>query len=108
MIRDDLSSHGYNVEVTTDGEKAVRELEEKRFDLAICDWKMPGLSGPQLYDRITALSPETANRMIFMTGDVVSDSVQQFLRKHSKRCLSKPFSVDEFRQTIGEFITARN
>ena len=36
-----------------------------------------------------------------LTGDVVSDSIQQFLRKHSKRCLSKPFSVDEFRQNIG-------
>ena len=47
-------------------------------------------------------------QLIFMTGDVVSDSIQQFLRKHSKRCLSKPFSVDEFRQNIGEFIAAKN
>ena len=33
---------------------------------------------------------------------------QQFLRKHSKNCLSKPFSVHQFRETIGEFIAARN
>jgi CheY-like chemotaxis protein len=59
-------------------------------------------------DRIHEISPEAANRVIFMTGDVVSESFQQFLEKHSKNCLSKPFSVDQFRQTVSEFIAARN
>jgi CheY-like chemotaxis protein len=68
---------------------------------------MPGLSGPQLYQRIAESNPEAASRLMFMTGDVVSDSFQQFLRQHTKRCLSKPFSVQELRHSIGAFLVER-
>jgi len=108
LVRQILNKDGFEVDVASDGSAALDRVSRSRYELLVCDWKMPGLSGAQLFDRITAINPEAANRVIFMTGDVVSDSVQQFLRKHSKRCLAKPFSVDEFRQTIGEFISARN
>jgi two-component system NtrC family sensor kinase len=108
LVRQILNRDGFEVDVAIDGNVALDRISQSRYELLVCDWKMPGLSGPQLFDRISSISPEAANRVIFMTGDVVSDSIQQFLRKHSKRCLSKPFSVDEFRQTIGDFITARN
>jgi two-component system NtrC family sensor kinase len=108
LVRQILNKDGFEVDVANDGDAALDHLSGGQYELLVCDWKMPGLSGPQLYHRISEISPEAAKRMIFMTGDVVSDSIQQFLRKHSKRCLSKPFSVDEFRQTIGEFIAARN
>ncbi len=108
LVRQILNRDGFEVDVASDGDAALDRLSDAQYELLVCDWKMPGLSGPQLYDRIHEISPEAAERMIFMTGDVVSDSIQQFLRKHSKRCLAKPFSVDEFRQNIGEFIAARN
>jgi two-component system, NtrC family, sensor kinase len=72
--------------------------------MVVCDWKMPGLSGTQLYDRIAQAAPEAARRLLFMTGDVVSDSFHDFLKHHSKTCLSKPFSVQEFRCSIDTFL----
>jgi two-component system NtrC family sensor kinase len=108
LVQQILRKDGFEVDVAPNGSAALDRVSGAQYELLVCDWKMPGLSGPQLYDRIRAISPEAANRVIFMTGDVVSDSVQQFLSKHSKLCLSKPFSVDEFRRTIGEFIAARN
>jgi response regulator RpfG family c-di-GMP phosphodiesterase len=65
---------------------------------------MPGLSGTQLYERISHVNPNAADRVIFMTGDVVSDTFQNFLKEHRKACLSKPFSVQEFRRTINHFV----
>jgi signal transduction histidine kinase/CheY-like chemotaxis protein len=100
MIREDLSSHGYNVEVTTDGEKALRQLAEKRFDLAVCDWKMPGMGGRQIYDRLRDTDPKICQRMIFITGDVVNPQIRHFLKTENRPCVSKPFTLSEFHTAV--------
>lgn len=104
LVRQILKLDGFEVDVARDGQSALQHVVRSNYQLLVCDWKMPGLSGPQLYDRIQLVNPEAAARVIFMTGDVVSETFQEFLKKHSKSCLSKPFSVQEFRQTIGGFI----
>ena len=46
--------------------------------------------------------PATTKRMISMTGDVLSDMFQEFLKQHSLWCISIPFSADEFRSAGAE------
>lgn len=106
LVRQILKQDGFEVDIAPNGEAALKQVAESQYELLVCDWKMPGLSGPQLFERISSVSPEAAARLIFMTGDVVSDSFQQFLNRNSKSCLSKPFSVQEFRTTVGTFIEA--
>ena len=107
LIRQILQRDGFEVETVSDGKSALDRVARDRYELLVCDWKMPGISGPQLYEQLSALSPEAASRLIFMTGDVVSDTFQTFLKKHAKNCLSKPFSVSEFRHTISHFLGAQ-
>ena len=102
MVRDALSEHGYEVDIARDGESALRILTQRAYDLALCDWKMPGLNGQQVYERIRASNPALSDRMIFITGDVISDKTQKFLEEQKKVCLSKPFSLTEFRAAIGK------
>ena len=104
LVRQILQQDGFAVDVAPNGEAALDQVTRSKYELLVCDWKMPGLSGPQLYQRIAETNPDAANSLLFMTGDVVSDSFQQFLRQHTKTCLSKPFSVQEFRQSIGTFL----
>ena len=106
MIRDNLSSQGYNVETTTDGEKALRELEEKRFDVAICDWKMPGVSGRQIYDQLRDTNPKICQRMIFITGDVVNPQIRHFLKNENRPCVAKPFTLSEFQTAVEDILNA--
>ncbi len=102
MVRDTLSGHGYHVDVARDGETALRQLRQKPYDLALCDWKMPGLNGQQVYERLRATNPGLSDRMVFITGDVINDKAQKFLNDRHKVCLSKPFSLAEFRAAIGK------
>ena len=106
MVRDALSAHGYEVDVASNGEAALQQLKHKPYDLALCDWKMPGLSGEQVYERIRATNPRLSERMIFITGDVINDKTQKFLLDRKKMCLSKPFSLAEFRAAIGHALGA--
>jgi CheY-like chemotaxis protein len=107
LVRQILEQDGFAVDTAQDGDAALAQVTQSTYELLVCDWKMPGLSGPQLYERIAESNPEAASRLMFMTGDVVSDSFQQFLRQHTKRCLSKPFSVQELRHSIGVFLGER-
>ncbi len=101
-----LARQGYDVRTANNGEAALIEVKSQRFDVVICDWKMPGLSGIQFYERLAALDPVAASRMLFMTGDVISDTFQNFLSKHSRTCLNKPFAIEDFRRAVADMATA--
>jgi CheY-like chemotaxis protein len=88
------------VDVALDGESALKQLRDHRYDLAVCDWKMPGMNGQQIYDRIRAAHPAMSERVIFMTGDVINDRAQTFLKQANKICLTKPFSLAEFEDAL--------
>ena len=100
MVCEVLRRGGYDVDAVSDGETALRRVHQRTYDLALCDWKMPGLGGQEIYERLRYTSPALSERMIFITGDVINDRVQDFLKARNKVCLSKPFSLGEFRAVI--------
>ncbi len=104
LIREVLSAEDYQVDTSGDGETALRKLGRSHYDLVVCDMKMPGLDGSQVYERLRASDPDAARRFMFMTGDVVGDKTRQFFNDSATFCLSKPFSLDEFRATVGKVI----
>jgi two-component system NtrC family sensor kinase len=106
MIREALTRSGYRVDVAHDGESALRRLGQYHYDLALCDWKMPGLNGQQVYERLQESNPEMSRRLIFITGDMVNKNTQEFLRSRDKICLSKPFTLVEFRTAISRVLTS--
>ena len=102
MVRETLSENGYEVDVARDGEAALSRLGQTTYDLALCDWKMPGLNGQQIYERVRASNPTLSERMIFITGDVINDKTEKFLRESRRVCLSKPFSLVDFRAAVSK------
>jgi CheY-like chemotaxis protein len=66
---------------------------------------MPGLNGEQVFERLNETNPEMSKRIIFITGDVVNEKTQEFLKAQGKVCLSKPFTLGEFRSAINRVIT---
>src|SRR5579863_2778348 len=52
MLRTFLTKWGYEVLAAEDGLEAVRLIEKEAPTLAILDWMMPGLEGPQICRRV--------------------------------------------------------
>ncbi|HEY1790862.1 MAG TPA: ATP-binding protein, partial [Verrucomicrobiae bacterium] len=90
MVSESLSRSGYQVETAIDGETGLRRLKQNRYDVALCDWKMPGLNGRQVYDQLGASRPELCRRIIFITGDVINEQMRDFLKAEKRPCLGKP------------------
>ncbi len=95
-----LRQDGYHVVSAANGEKALEAIGRLRFDVIVTDWKMPGMNGIQLYEHLLTHDPKTASRILFMTGDVINSTFEDFLRRHDKGCLTKPFAIEEFRDAV--------
>lgn len=50
------------------GRQALDHLHRDRFDLAILDWEMPGLTGPQIIQRIKSEAIEWTPYFILLTA----------------------------------------
>jgi len=69
-----LTSKGYTVRVATDGEDALRILEQESFDLAILDYIMPGVSGAVVGMHLRERWPSV--RIIYSSGYAqIDDSI---------------------------------
>ena len=106
MVREFLVQNGYEVDVAPDGETGLQQLAGKQYDLMLCDWKMPGLNGQQVFERLQASHPALCNRIIFITGDTINEKTRRFLEEQNKLCLPKPFTLSDFRAAIRKTLAA--
>jgi two-component system NtrC family sensor kinase len=100
MMGEELNRHGYEVGLAADGEAGLRQIKQNHFDLAFCDWKMPGVNGRQFYERLRADRPDLCRRVVFITGDVINPQMRHFLELEQRPCLTKPFTLTDLRATI--------
>ncbi len=105
MLRERLTQSGYSVDTANDGENALRQLGQNDYDVTFCDWKMPGLNGRQVYERLRSASPDRCRRMVFFSGDVISEQMRGFLEQEKRPCLTKPFALEEIHAAIKTVLT---
>jgi two-component system phosphate regulon response regulator PhoB len=96
LLRYNLESEGYQVEVIARGDEAEIRLQENVPDLLVLDWMLPALSGIELCRRLR-MRPETERLPIIMltARGEESDRVRG-LATGADDYLVKPFSTPEF------------
>jgi PAS domain S-box-containing protein len=96
-LRRYFERRGWVVDEAEDGSDAFSMLGSQeaatRFDVVLCDLKMPGMSGPELYERLRTEAPSVLPRIIFVTGDVTGAAAAEFLRGVQGPVLEKPFEL---------------
>ena len=97
-----LTSQGYHVDFTTNGATAIDMLMEEDYDLLLIDIKTPVMNGKEFYRNIEARYPKLRDKVIFTTGDVISNDTQSFLEQAGRPCLLKPFTPDELQAIVRE------
>jgi len=94
-VSEALADAGFAVDRAADGEEGLTRLTEQRYDLIVCDLKMPRIDGMQFYRAMAAATPALARRVIFVTGDVAGTDAERFLEETGCRWLSKPFRLGD-------------
>jgi DNA-binding NtrC family response regulator len=91
---------GHVVEIVGNGEAALEKLAAGKYDLILSDVHMPDLDGPALYREVERCYPELLPLFIFLTGDIMSPEISQFLAHTTVPCLSKPFTLEMVREVV--------
>jgi two-component system, cell cycle sensor histidine kinase and response regulator CckA len=95
-----LARYGYTVLSAPHGDKALEIFHEHELpiDLLLTDVVMPGMSGPDLAARLTALQPEL--RVIFMSGYAGDALGMHGISETQHTFLEKPFAPDRLIREI--------
>ncbi len=94
------------VDTASDGRAAMKKMQVFDYDLIITDFKMPQMSGRDLFDWIRKNQPQLARRIIFVTGDTVSPETRSFFENNNSRYLAKPFKIEEVKEAIQQTLNA--
>jgi two-component system NtrC family sensor kinase len=95
-----LRRDGHTVDTAENGKSALTKLHTQAYDLILCDLRMPELDGPGLYQALQQQHPYLLRRVIFLTGDTLSEEARTFLEQTKVPRLSKPFHATEVRQLV--------
>jgi phosphoserine phosphatase RsbU/P len=100
MLRQILAPN-YQVESVADGIRAWDALQQKdAAKLAILDWVMPGLSGPQICRNVRANSNTADCYLILLTAKNSVPDIVAGLRSGADDYLTKPFDAEELRARL--------
>ncbi len=113
IVVDDDSSHrtmlaavleeaGYRVTAAPGGEEALKILARQRFDLALLDVRMAGMSGLELLTEIGREFPGLP--VIMMTAYASVETAVEALKKGARDYLTKPLDVEELKLTVARVL----
>lgn len=89
-----------SIDTANNGQEALQKMQVRQYDLVITDYRMPQMSGKELFNWIKEHRSGLANRIIFVTGDTVSNETRSFFEENHCRFLAKPFKIEEVKEVI--------
>ena len=92
LLRYNLEAEGYRPTVVPSGEEAELQVAEDRFDLAIVDWMLPGLSGIELCRRLRRREDTRSVPILMLTARGEEDDRVRGLGMGADDYVVKPFS----------------
>ena len=88
-----LSQLGYSVKIASNGEKAVKLMDNESADLIVLDMIMsPGIDGLETYKRIVAKHPD--QKAIIVSGYSETDRVKKAQRLGAGAYVKKPYTIE--------------
>ena len=101
VLESTLSKWGYEVTACPDGLQAWESLKvEDPPEIAVLDWMMPGVEGPELCRRVRRSSDPTVPYIILVTGRDRSEDIVEGLDAGADDYIRKPFDTQELRARV--------
>ena len=108
-VRDSLTkwfkSDGYSADSAADANEALKKLQEKHWDIAFLDIKMPGIDGMELQQRIKNIDPKIV--IIILTGYASIDTAVKSLKEGAYDYVTKPVDPDYLSHLIEKVVQQR-
>jgi two-component system response regulator (stage 0 sporulation protein F) len=100
-----LRTLGYAVSGASGGQAALDLIRTEAFDLVIIDYKMPEMSGFEVFEAARGLRPDMA--FMLLTGHSSSDVIEDATDLGFDTTLTKPFTRQQLRLAVERTLQGR-
>ncbi|RDH81633.1 MAG: two-component system response regulator [endosymbiont of Galathealinum brachiosum] len=95
VIANLLGDEEYDISYATNGQQALGQIDESRFDLVLLDIMMPGMDGYDVCRQIKNRQPENEIPIIFITAKTDEESLIEAFEAGGQDYITKPFNAAE-------------
>jgi CheY-like chemotaxis protein len=106
VIKELLKTTLARVDSARSGEECLKMQHEKRYDIILLDYRMPGMDGIETLDAIKNDfdSPNINTPVIVLTANAISGARENFLREGFDDYLSKPIESDKLEDALIKYL----
>lgn len=102
VLKYNLELDGFKVYLAQDGQAGLDLANEKRPDLILLDWMMPGLDGLQVLSKLKNDERTKSIPVFMLTAKSMMAEVGRALYEGADDYITKPFDVVELGQILKE------
>ena len=96
---------GHRPDIAIDGVSGFDKLKKNDYDVILCDLRIPGQNGLQLFDWVTEHKPQFVARWVFITGSI-GEEHQGKMREKGRPIIQKPFRIEDIENLLKQMLTA--
>ena len=97
-LREILEYEKYQVDEAADGSEGLSMIQKEKYDVVLCDIKMPKMDGIELLDKIIALDNETP--VVMISGHGTIETAVEAVKKGAFDFIAKPLDLNRLLVTI--------
>jgi len=107
ILRNILKQLGFtNISEADDGKTALKELQKEKFDLVLCDWNMPEMSGLELLTAIRSDDQLKDLAFVMVTAEAQKENIVTAVKAGVNNYIVKPFTAETVSEKLNKVFAA--
>ncbi len=97
-LKEILEYENHEVQDAADGLEGLKKIESEKFDVVLCDIKMPKMDGLELLEKVMELNNDTP--VIMISGHGTIETAVEAIKKGAYDFISKPLDLNRMLITL--------
>ena len=103
IVRNILKEIGFtNINEAEDGKAAFKELKKEKYDLILCDWNMPEVTGLDLLKMVRSDDALKDIPFVMVTAEAQKDNILEAVKAGVSNYVVKPFTAETISEKLGK------
>jgi two-component system cell cycle response regulator DivK len=103
LIIEILDGQGFEIDSADDGEKALKMVEKKLYDLILMDIELPGMDGTEVAKIIKTKPDYKDVPVLALTAYAMKGDKEKLLGKGFNDYIPKPIDVSKFMKILNKY-----
>jgi len=103
ILRNILKEIGFtNISEADNGKTALNALKKENYDLVLCDWNMPEMSGLELLNKIRSDDELKGLLFVMVTAEASKKNIIEAIKAGVNSYIVKPFTAETVNKILNK------